>query len=113
AAMLQRVKPAETPVWLAVGTIDNLKDLNSGLATISLADDAVFNLEANCADEKAANMAEDVAKFAVKYLENNATTPQGKVWGKAGLAVKRNDTTVTVTGRIETKVLVEEYAKVK
>ena len=107
-----KVKPAETPIWLAVGEMKGLVGITGGLATIALKADMDFRVEINCDKEEKATDITRGLDFLVMYLAN-AETPQGKVWNAAGSKVKQDETTVVATGSSRAKLLTDEYAKQK
>jgi len=108
----KKAKPAETPIWFALGKVKVLDGIEGGVATIALKDDADIRIEVVFAKEKDADLVRGVLDSAVDSLERGQTT-QAKVWGAAGVKVKQDGTIVTATGRIPGKLLAEEYAKQK
>jgi hypothetical protein len=110
-AHLKKVKPAETPIWLAVGGMEVIEGL-SGVATIALKDDAEFRMEVACDSEDLARSLETGLGHVVDYL-TQSQTPQAKLWDAARITVKRDNLTVTATGSIPSERLAEEYAKQK
>jgi hypothetical protein len=110
AASLAKVKPAETPIWLAVGEIKGLGGVTGGVATIALKDDVGFRIEIGCDKEELAGTLKGALESIVAYL-GNEKTPQAKVWKAAGIKVKQDGTSVTASGSIPGKLLAEEYAK--
>jgi hypothetical protein len=112
AEWIKKAKPAETPIWLAVGEMKLLEGIKGGVATITLKDDADFRLEVACDKEDLAKTLTNALEFGVKYL-TESERPYAKVWKAAGITVKQDGTTVTATGSIPGKVLAEEYARQK
>jgi hypothetical protein len=109
---IKAANPAETPIWLAVGEIKNLDGVHGGVATIALKDGADFRIEVRTGREDLAASVKQLGDVVVNYFKES-DTPQGKVWNAAGLAVKQDGTTVTMTGRFPGKLLADEYAKQK
>ena len=107
-----KVKPAETPIWLAVGQMKDALEIKGGVATIALKSDADFRIEIDCDKEQVATDLKRGLEFLVAYLAD-AKTPQGKVWHAAGIKVKQDGTTVVATGSFPAKLLIDEYAKQK
>jgi hypothetical protein len=112
AEWLKKAKPAETPMWLAVGELKVLEGIKGGVATIVMKDDAEFRIEVACGKEELAATVKSLFDWAVDYLAKEKT-PQAEVWTAAKIVVKRDGTTVTATGKIPGKLLAEEYAKQK
>jgi hypothetical protein len=109
AAMLKKVKPAETPIWLVIGGMEDLKGI-MGVATIGLKEDADFRMEVMCDEEKDANNLTQLFEYGVKYLRESQTS-RGKLWNAARIEVKKDGLTVTAVGAIPGKLLAEAYAK--
>jgi hypothetical protein len=107
-----KVKPAETPIWLAVGQMKDVLGIDGGIATIGLKSDVDFRIEINCDEAAKAADFERLLNVLVAFLAD-AKTPQGKVWHAAGIKVTRDGTTVVATGSIPAKLLIDEYAKQK
>jgi hypothetical protein len=107
-----KVKPAETPIWLAVGQMKDVLGIEGGVATIALKADADFRIEIDCNKEQVATDLERGLQLVVNYLAE-AQTPQGKVWHAAGIKVTRDGNTVVATGSIPANLLITEYAKQK
>lgn len=108
----KKVKSAETPIWMVSGEWDVLSDFKGGMITIGLKDNADFRIEVSCAKEQLADTIKSVFEGALRYFEQERS-PQAKVWHAAGITVKQDGTTVTATGSIPGKLLIEEYAKQK
>jgi hypothetical protein len=112
ADWIKKVKPAETPIWLAVGEMEFLSGITGGVATIALAADADFRIEIGCDKEDTAKDLTRAVELVVDYLAR-AKTPQAKVWAAAGIVAKQDGKIVTATGSIPGKLLIDEYAKQK
>ena len=107
-----KVKPAETPIWLAVGQMKDVLGITGGVATIGLKSDADFRIEIDCDEEQKATDMKRLLDWFVTYLADSKT-PQGKVWHAAGFKVTQDGTAVVATGSIPAKLLIDEYAKQK
>jgi hypothetical protein len=107
-----KIKPGETPIWLAVGQMKDVLGITGGIATIGLKSDADFRIEINCDEDRVAGDMKRLLDWFVTYLAD-AKTPQGKVWHAAGIKVSQDGTTVVATGSIPAKLLIDEYAKQK
>jgi hypothetical protein len=111
ADWLKKARPAETPLWLALGEVEDVGGLN-GVITIALKDDAEFRLEAVSKDERSAKTIKEVLDYAVDFV-NRTDRPQGKLWAAARVAVTLDGLTVKAAGAIPGKLLAEDYAKQK
>jgi len=112
AGWIAKVKPAETPIWLAVGELKELQGILGGVATIALKADADFRIEIGCDKEDLARDLARATESVVDYL-SRAKTPQAKVWAAANITAKQDGKTVVATGSIPGKILIEEYVKQK
>lgn len=109
---IRKAKPAGTPMWLAVGELKVLEGIKGGVATITLTESVEMRMEVVCNAESLAATITSVLQQVVEYFKQERS-PQAKVWNAAGITVKKDDRTVTVSGSIPGKMLAAEYSKRK
>jgi hypothetical protein len=111
---LKRIKPAESPIWLAMG---ELKTFNLGIAgsvgTISFDADAEIRLEVSLVSEEKAKDVESVLKEGHELLISWLKEPAKSLWQAADFKAKQDGKMVKVTGKVSGAKLAEEYAKLK
>ena len=121
---LKTVKPADSPIWLATGDLEKTEIVDfsalSGLvATISLKNNADFQFEVNAAT---AGRTVEARGYLMGTLESVILAPLFGISAKeeweevckaAGMKVKQDGKTVTATGSIPAKFLIDKYAKQK
>lgn len=112
---LGKVKPAETPIWLAAG---EWKDsffktdisISSAIATVALADNAEIRIRVTGLSDESSKFWEGIpqmVELVAALLDNHA------FWKAAGMTAKRDDKTVTAAVSIPGKLLADEYEKQK
>ena len=105
---IKQAKLAETPIWLVVAH----EQLGTGVATITLKDDAEIRLEYRAAGMDFTQTVKDA--LATEFLRmSKRDTRQGRLWAAADLTVKIDDKAVIATGKFPAKLLAEDYAKQK
>jgi hypothetical protein len=118
AERLKTVKTAETPVWLAIGELKIggpaavADDLSGLVGTISLKADADIRIVGDYATEEQARNTKGTLAGLLGFLPFFGEA-QGKVWKAADIKVEQDGKTVTATGSIPAKLLLDEYAKQK
>lgn len=105
---IKQAKLADTPIWLVIAH----EQLGTGVATITLKDDAEIRLEYRAAGMDFTQTVKDA--LATEFLRmSKRDTRQGRLWAAADLTVKIDDKAVIATGKFPGKLLAEDYAKQK
>ncbi len=105
---IKQAKLAETPIWLVVAH----DQFGTGVATITLKDDAEIRLEYRATGMDFTQTVKDVlAEIFLQMAKKD--TRQGRLWAAADLTVKIDNKAVIATGKFPAKLLAEDYAKQK
>jgi hypothetical protein len=113
---VKRIKPEETPIWMVAGEVRVMKEFLgiTGLkGTISVGVDAEIRIDATCETEDKAKELVALLKLGHEAANSYLKEPAKSLWQAADLKAKQDGKMVTVSGKVSSARIAEEYAKLK